>query len=60
MKNVKNIDVMELTKYTRRESHQVRIGNTVIGGNHPIAIQSMTNTPTADTAASVAQVERIQ
>ena len=59
MKNVKNIDVMELTKYTRRESHQVRIGNTVIGGNHPIAIQSMTNTPTADTAASVAQVERI-
>ena len=50
---------MELTKYVRRESHEVRIGNTVIGGNQPIAIQSMTNTPTADTAASVAQVERI-
>lgn len=50
---------MELTKYSRRTSHQVRIGNVIIGGNQPIAIQSMTNTPTADTPSSVAQVERI-
>ena len=50
---------MELTKYSRRTSHPVRIGNVVIGGSHPIAVQSMTNTPTANTEASVAQVERI-
>lgn len=34
-------------------------GGVVIGGNSPIAIQSMTNTPTADVAQSVAQTERI-
>ena len=50
---------MELTKYSRRTSHQVRIGNVTIGGDTPIAVQSMTNTPTADTPSSVAQVERI-
>ena len=50
---------MELTKYSRRTSHQVRIGNVIIGGDNPIATQSMTNTPTADTPSSVAQVERI-
>lgn len=50
---------MELTKYTRRKSGEVRIGETLIGGSHPIAVQSMTNTATADVEQSVAQVERI-
>lgn len=50
---------MDLTKYTRRRAHEVRIGNVRIGSEHPIAVQSMTNTPTANTEFSVAQVERI-
>ena len=50
---------MNLTKYTRRRAHEVRIGNVKIGSDHPIAVQSMTNTPTANTELSVAQVERI-
>ena len=50
---------MNLNKYTRRESCEVRIGSTVIGGNNPIAVQSMTNTSTADVESSVAQIERI-
>ena len=50
---------MNLTKYERRPSREVRIGRVVIGGNRPIAVQSMTNTDTNDTAASVAQIERI-
>ncbi len=50
---------MNLTKFSRRKSLQVAIGSTVIGGNNPIAVQSMTNTATADVAASVAQIERI-
>ena len=50
---------MNLTKYTRRKAHEVRIGNVRIGSDHPIAVQSMTNTPTANTELSVAQVERI-
>ena len=50
---------MNLTKFSRRKSLEVAIGSTVIGGNNPIAVQSMTNTATADVAASVAQIERI-
>jgi (E)-4-hydroxy-3-methylbut-2-enyl-diphosphate synthase len=50
---------MNLTKFSRRESIEVAIGSTKIGGSNPIAVQSMTNTATADVAASVAQIERI-
>ena len=50
---------MNLTKFSRRQSIEVAVGATKIGGNNPIAVQSMTNTATADVAASVAQIERI-
>ena len=50
---------MNLTKFSRRKSLEVVIGSTRIGGSNPIAVQSMTNTATADVAASVAQIERI-
>lgn len=45
--------------YTRRHTGEVRIGNVTIGGTRPIAVQSMTNTPTMDTDASVEQIIRI-
>ena len=35
--------------YRRRHTIEVRIGNTPLGGNNPIRIQSMTNTSTLDT-----------
>lgn len=41
---------------TREHTRSVRIGNHVIGGGAPIAIQSMTNTRTEDVAATVAQI----
>ena len=34
--------------YTRRKTREVSIGNIKIGGNNPIAVQSMTNTDTRD------------
>ena len=40
----------------RRSSKEVRIGTVWIGGNHPIAIQSMTNTKTENVEATVAQI----
>jgi (E)-4-hydroxy-3-methylbut-2-enyl-diphosphate synthase len=40
----------------RRTSVPVRIGNVWVGGDHPIVVQSMTNTDTADTASTVNQV----
>ena len=50
---------MNLFNYRRRLSHIVRIGDTPLGGPEPIRVQSMTNTSTMDTAASVQQVLRI-
>ncbi len=51
--------MIDLSKYQRRPSNCVRIGRVTIGGTNPVAVQSMTNTDTNDTAASVAQIERI-
>ena len=43
----------------RHITKEVQIGNRWIGGNHPIAIQSMTNTKTEDVAATVAQIKQL-
>ena len=40
----------------RRQSLQVRVGAVALGGSAPIVVQSMTNTDTADAAATAAQV----
>jgi (E)-4-hydroxy-3-methylbut-2-enyl-diphosphate synthase len=40
----------------RRKSRQVQVGHVAIGGEAPIVVQSMTNTDTADVAATVRQV----
>jgi (E)-4-hydroxy-3-methylbut-2-enyl-diphosphate synthase len=40
----------------RRLSRKVRIGSATMGGDAPILVQSMTNTDTADVAATVRQV----
>ncbi len=45
--------------YRRRTSHVVEVGNTPLGGDNPIRVQSMTNTVTMDTEACVAQTLRI-
>ena len=44
----------------RMKTKEVRIGNVVIGGNNPIAIQSMTNTKTEDTRGTIAQILRLE
>jgi len=43
----------------RRKTREVHVGNVVIGGDAPIAVQSMTNTLTTDVDATVAQTERL-
>ncbi len=50
---------MNLFNYSRRETSEVNVGATPMGGSNPIRIQSMTNTATQDTEASVAQIKRI-
>lgn len=43
-----------------RVSREVKIGNRVIGGNNPVAIQSMTNTKTEDVKATVEQIRALE
>lgn len=42
----------------RRESRQIMVGPLAVGGDAPISVQTMTNTPTPDVAATVAQITR--
>ncbi len=44
----------------RQKTRDVRIGNVVIGGEHPVAIQSMTNTKTEDVNGTVEQIQRLE
>lgn len=44
----------------RRKTRQIAIGNVKIGGGAPISVQSMTNTKTTDTKATVAQIKALQ
>ena len=44
---------------TRRSTVPVSIAHVRVGGGAPIVVQSMTNTDTADVAATVAQVEAL-
>ena len=50
-----------LEKYNaiRRATREIRIGGVAIGGQNPIAVQSMTNTDTLDIAATTAQVRAL-
>ncbi len=43
----------------RRKSVVVNVGGVKVGGSHPIVVQSMTNTDTADSAATVNQVMQL-
>ncbi len=44
----------------KRKSKVIRIGNQPVGGDHPIAVQSMTTTDTRDTAATIAQIADLE
>ena len=44
----------------RRKSRQIMVGDVPVGGDAPISVQSMTNTPTSDVDATVAQIQSIQ
>jgi (E)-4-hydroxy-3-methylbut-2-enyl-diphosphate synthase len=44
----------------RRESRQIMVGAVPIGGGAPIAVQSMTNTLTADAGATIDQIRQLE
>ena len=44
----------------RRRTKKIRIGSTYVGGDAPIAVQTMTNVPASDTPGVCAQVKRME
>src|SRR5258708_22530846 len=48
-----------VTEYHRRQTVVVDVGGVKVGGAHPIVVQSMTNTDTADVDATAAQVRAL-
>ena len=45
---------------TRRKSRQIRVGKVLVGGDAPISVQTMTNTPTEDAKATIEQIRRCE
>ena len=45
---------------SRKKTRQIMVGDVPVGNMAPIAVQSMTNTPTADVTATVLQIVRLQ
>ena len=50
-------DVRPWRRIERRTSRKIMVGDVPVGGDAPIAVQTMTNTPTTDVAATVGQIE---
>jgi (E)-4-hydroxy-3-methylbut-2-enyl-diphosphate synthase len=44
----------------RRKSRQIMVGSVPVGGDAPITVQTMTNTPTQDAAATIDQIRRCE
>ncbi len=44
----------------RKKTREVQIGDKKIGGNNPVAVQSMCNTDTRDVEATVSQIKKLQ
>jgi (E)-4-hydroxy-3-methylbut-2-enyl-diphosphate synthase len=44
----------------RRPSRKIRVGSVEVGGDAPISVQSMTNTPTTDAAATLEQIRQLE
>src|SRR3546814_4467582 len=45
---------------TRRKSRQIMVGNVPVGGDAPVTVQTMTNTPTSDATATIDQIRRCE
>ena len=49
-----------MIEMNRRKTREIRVGNVTIGGDAPVAVQSMCNTDTRNAEATLAQIERLK
>lgn len=51
--------MVEIIPIKRRKTHAVKVGDVFMGGGHPVVVQSMTNTDSADIKATIKQVNEL-
>lgn len=44
----------------RKKTRQIKVGDVLVGGDAPVSIQSMTNTPTSDVKATINQMRQLE
>jgi (E)-4-hydroxy-3-methylbut-2-enyl-diphosphate synthase len=54
------MSVRPYRQITKRKSRQIHVGKVPVGGGAPIAVQTMTNTLTADAKATIEQIQRAE
>ena len=54
------MNIRPFRKIDRRKTKVISVGNVKVGGDHPISVQSMTNTLTTDIKATIKQINEIQ
>eukprot|EP01035_Chromulina_nebulosa_P054142 gene54142-74116_t len=47
-------------RYKADEARQIMVGNVPVGGDAPVTVQTMTNTPTSDPRATIDQIRRCE
>lgn len=57
--DAEGLDDMPIAPHARRKTRQIRVGSVTVGGNAPIAVQSMTNTDTRNVQSTAAQINRL-
>ena len=58
--SVDSSEIRPWRRIARRRCRVVRVGAVAVGGDAPISVQSMTNTPTTDAAATLGQIARLR
>ena len=52
--------ISQISPIKRRKSRQIMVGNVAVGGDAPISVQTMTNTPTSDVKKTVEQIKSVE
>ena len=54
------MEIRPYRKIIRKKTKKIKVGNISVGGDSPISVQSMTNTLTTDTKATIKQIDKLQ
>ena len=54
------MNIRPFRNISRRKTKEINVGKVKVGGDNPISVQSMTNTLTTDTRATILQINEIQ